>query len=58
MSNDIINLATMVVTPTCALPCPSGDQGTQAEIQEYTGCRIKSGMTSFDIFICLSNNKR
>ncbi len=30
----------------------------QAGTQEYIGCRIKSGMTSFDIFSCRSNKTK
>ncbi len=31
-------------------------KGTSAGIQNGTGCRIKSGMTTFDMFICRINN--
>jgi len=45
-----------------SLITPATDANTvipaEAGIQDRTGCRIKSGMTTIDMFTCRSNNER
>ena len=48
MRQEIITPATIYVK--VVIPAKAG-------IQNWTGCRIKSGMTILDMFICRSNNK-